>query len=50
MAVKLQLDISKEYDALWKEVQKFKIEKDMDNLNDAVIQLLKAGLKAEKVK
>jgi len=42
MAKKLILDCE---DELWKEVLKFKIDHDFRNNNEAVIELLKKGLK-----
>jgi hypothetical protein len=41
MPKKLILDIEEE---LWKEVQKFKIDNDLDNNNEAVVKLIKKGL------
>ena len=42
MPKKLILDIDEE---TWKEVQKYKIDEDIKNNNDAVIDLIKKGLK-----
>ena len=42
MVKKLILDCS---DELWREVQKFRIDKDLKNNNDTVIELIKKGLK-----
>jgi len=42
MAKKLILDVD---DELWKEVQKFKIEHDLKNNNEAVIKLIRQSLK-----
>jgi hypothetical protein len=39
---KLILDIDEE---TWKEVQKYKIDNDIKNNNDAVVDLIKKGLK-----
>lgn len=42
MAKKLILDVN---DVLWKEVLKFKIDQELKNNNEAVIKLIKEGLK-----
>jgi len=42
MPKKLILDID---DALWKEVLKYKIDNDLKNNNEAVVKLIKIGLK-----
>jgi len=42
MPKKLILDIEEE---VWKEVQKYKIDNDLDNNNEAVVRLIKKGLK-----
>jgi hypothetical protein len=42
MVKKLILDID---ELTWKEVLKFKIDEDADTCNDAVVKLIKAGLK-----
>lgn len=42
MPKKLILDIDEE---TWKEVLKYKIDKDIKNNNDAVVTLIKRGLK-----
>lgn len=42
MAVKLSLDVDEE---TWKEVKKYKIDKDLKNNNEAVVELIKEGLK-----
>ena len=42
MAKKLILDIDEE---TWKEVQKFKIDSDLRNNNEAVVKLIQRGLK-----
>ena len=42
MPKKLILDIDEE---TWKEVQKYKIDNDIKNNNDAVVDLIKKGLK-----
>lgn len=42
MAKKLILDIDEN---TWKEVLKYKIDKDLQNNNDAVVELIKKGLK-----
>ena len=42
MAKKLILDIDEN---TWKEVLKYKIDKSMKNNNDAVVELIKKGLK-----
>jgi hypothetical protein len=44
MPKKLILDAD---DDLWKEVLKFKIDNDLNNNNEAVIELIKKGLKDE---
>lgn len=41
MAKKLILDVDEE---LWKRVLKFKIDKDLKNNNEAVVELIKKGL------
>lgn len=45
MPKKLILDIDEE---TWKEVLKYKIDESLKNNNEAVIKLIKAGLKALK--
>jgi len=42
MAEKIVLDVD---EATWKEVWKFKIEHDHKIMNDAVVELIKRGLK-----
>jgi hypothetical protein len=42
MPKKLILDIDEE---LWKEVLKYKIDSDLKNNNEAVVKLIKKGLK-----
>lgn len=42
MPKKLILDIDEE---LWKEVLKYKIDNDLKNNNEAVVKLIKIGLK-----
>jgi len=42
MPKKLILDVD---DEIWKEVLKYKIDHDMKNNNETVIQLIKRGLK-----
>ncbi len=42
MAKKLILDVDEE---TWKEVLKYKIDNDLNNNNEAVIKLIKKGLK-----
>jgi len=42
MAKKLILDVDEN---TWKEVLKYKIDKDLKNNNDAVVELIKKGLK-----
>ena len=42
MPKKLILDCD---DQLWKEVQKFKIDHDLDSNNEAVVKLIKTALK-----
>lgn len=42
MPKKLILDIDED---LWKEVQKYKIDHDLPNNNEAVVKLIKKGLK-----
>lgn len=42
MPKKLILDIDEE---LWKEVLKYKIDNDLKNNNEAVVKLIKRGLK-----
>ncbi len=42
MPKKLILDVDEE---TWKEVLKYKIDNDLDNNNEAVIKLIKKGLK-----
>jgi len=42
MAIKLQLDVDED---LWKEVSHFKIDFGAKNYNDAVVELIKRGLK-----
>jgi hypothetical protein len=42
MPKKLILDID---DEIWKEVLKYKIDNDLKNNNDAVVNLIKRGLK-----
>lgn len=44
MVIKLGLDINLENAFIWKEVQIYKIKANKDNLNDAVIDLIKFGL------
>lgn len=46
MVKKLILDCE---DKLWKEVLKFKIDYELKNNNEAVIKLIKNGLKGKKV-
>ena len=43
MAKKLILDIDED---IWREVLKYKIDKDLKNNNEAVVKLIKIGLKA----
>jgi hypothetical protein len=45
MAKKLILDIDEE---TWKEVLKFKIDGDLANNNEAVVKLIKKGLKVKQ--
>ena len=45
MPKKLALDVDNE---LWKEVQKFRIDKSLKNNNEAVIELIKRGLSKNK--
>jgi hypothetical protein len=45
MAKKLILDID---DETWKEVLKFKIDNDLKNNNEAVVELIKRGLPTKK--
>lgn len=45
MPLKLQLDVEDE--ELWKEVQKYKLDHGLANNNEAVIELLKKGLKVK---
>ena len=42
MAKKLILDVDEN---IWKEVLKYKIDKDLQNNNEAVVELIKKGLK-----
>ncbi len=44
MPKKLILDVDEE---TWKEVLKYKIDNDLDNNNEAVIKLIKLGLKGK---
>jgi hypothetical protein len=44
MAKKLILDIDEE---TWKEVLKYKIDQELSNNNEAVVRLIKKGLKAK---
>jgi len=45
MAKKLILDVEEK---LWKKVLKFKIDQDLKNNNEAVIKLIKKGLKNQR--
>ncbi len=45
MTKKLVLDID---EASWKEVKKFQIDNDIKHINDAVVELVKTGLKTSK--
>ena len=42
MAKKLILDVE---DDIWKEVLKYRIDHDLNNNNEAVVKLIKVGLK-----
>lgn len=42
MVKKLILDVEED---LWKEVQKYRIDKELQNNNEAVVELIKRGLK-----
>jgi hypothetical protein len=44
MAKKIILDIDEE---TWKEVQKYRIDADLPNNNEAVVRLVKKGLKTK---
>jgi hypothetical protein len=44
MSKKLILDVDEE---TWKEVLKYKIDEDLSNNNEAVVDLIKKGLKEE---
>lgn len=45
MPIKLQLDADEE---LWKEVQKLRIDREFNSNNEAVIELIRIGLKSIK--
>lgn len=46
MAKKLILDIDEK---TWKEVLKYRIDRDLKNNNEAVVELIKKGLKVKSV-